>query len=197
MDLQQIWNQQDPRDDGPLPLRVDMGGSHHPLARLRRALILNIGYGLVVSAAMCLLLIKAEGWPLSLAFTLVTAFCLWAVFDTWRLLTSLDPNVSTEQATLTELRRHHGAFVRWMRTQQRAGWFFYPISAFGGGLWGAVVGADAPVHIVLQKTSLLLVLILLALIMSPLCAWLARWMFQHAFGNQVDRLREMIRQLEA
>ncbi len=196
MDLQQLWDQRDPQDDGPLPMRVDMSTSHHPLARLRRALRLNLGYGVVVTTAMCMLLLQADGWPVVAAFALVSAFCIWAMFSTWRLFNRLDPVVSAEQATLTELRRQHAAFERWMRTQQRAGWFFYPLSAFGGGLWGAAVGAEAEVGDVLQKTSLLLVLAVLAVVLSPLCAWLAKWMFRHAFGKEVDRLRHLIAQLE-
>ncbi len=196
MDVQQLWDLPDPRDEGPLPASGSTGASHHPLARLRRALRLNIGYGLLVSAAMCVLLVKADGWPLIVAFSVVAAFCVWAVVDTWRLLNTLDPFVSANSTTLDELRRHHTALENWMRTQQRMGWYIYPVSAFGSGLWGAVVGAAAPVGDVLQKTALLAVLAVLALVMSPLCAWLAKWMFRQAFGKEVDRLRVLITQLE-
>ncbi len=63
--------------------------------------------------------------PVTMAFVVVTAFCIWAVWDTWRLLKGLDPVGSASRDTLDELRRQHGAFEIRMRIQQRVGWFIY------------------------------------------------------------------------
>lgn len=49
---------------------------------------------------------------------------------------------------------------------------------------------------VLQRTSFIVVLAVLALVLSPVCAWLSKWMFRQAFGKQVDRLAALIAQLE-
>ena len=196
MDLQQLWDLPDPVDELPIRATIASGASRHPLTRLQRALRLNIGYGAVVTVAMFVLVAQAREWPMILAFGIVAAFCAWAVWDTWRLLKGLDPVVSASHATLTELRRQHAAFESWMRTQQRVGWFIYPVSALGGGLWGATVGAGASLIELSHKTSFLLVLALIAVALSPICAWGAKWMFRQAFGRQLDRLRELIGQME-
>lgn len=197
MDIQRLWNLPDPADTEPIALARGAGASQHPLVRLQRALRWNIGYGVVITAAMCVLLAQAGEWPLILAFGIVTAFCAWAVWDTWRLLKGLDTVVSASRTTLEELRRQRTAFDGWMRTQQRVGWFIYPVSAIGGGLWGATVGAGESLAQLSHKTSFLVVIALLAVVMSPLCAWGAKWMFRQAFGRHVDRLRELIVELEA
>lgn len=196
MDLQHLWGLPDPQDNGPLPAPRALGPSRHPLILLRRALRLNIAYGIVVAVCMLWLLFTVKGWPLVIIFGVVTAFCLWALVDTTLLLRGLDHDVSTDRAAIPELRRQHDAFMHWMRTQDRVGRFIYPISAAGGGFYGLSVGAGQPVVALLHHTSLVVGVLIISLALTPVCIWLARWMFRQAFGKHVDRLHELILELE-
>jgi len=156
-----------------------------------------MAYGVILTIVMGYLALRAQDMPLIVLLWLVTAFCFWSMLDTWLLARGLDTTVRAEFTVLDELRRQRDAFDRWMHVQQRAGWFFYPISVVAGGLLGALAGGDEPLSALLGEPGFLVLLGVLALIFSPLCAWLARWMFREAFGREVDNLRVLISELEA
>ncbi|MBL7945953.1 MAG: hypothetical protein JNN32_07790 [Flavobacteriales bacterium] len=196
MELQRIWNAPHTQDDQPLRPIASGQHSRHPLFRLQRALRINMVYGVVITAVMGYLSLRAEEVPLMVLFWMITAFCAWSLVDTWRLARGLDTMVRAERSTLDELRYQRDAFDRWMRVQQRAGWFFYPISVVAGGLLGALAGGEQPFDVLIGDPRFLLLLGVLAVIFSPLCAWLARWMFCEAFGREVDHLRGAIEDLE-
>jgi len=195
MDLKQLWDQPEPTDNTGLP-PFEAGRSAHPLAALRRTLWINIAYGVAVSLVFLVLVVTLRVVALSALFAVVLAFCIWATWDTWRLVRSLGPEVSATGPVLEELRRHHAAFLSWMRTQQRVGRYIYPISAAGGALWGAAQGSGAPLVELVQRPGFVVVVVLCIALMTPLCIWGARWMFKVAFGTHVDALAERIAQLE-
>jgi hypothetical protein len=197
MELQRIWNAPDTQDEQPLQPIASGQRSRHPLIRLQRALRINMAYGTVITAVMGYLALRAQDVPLMVLFWMIAAFCVWSMVDTWLLLRGLDTTVRAERTLLDELRRQRDAFDRWMRVQQRAGWFFYPISVVAGGLLGALAGSEKPLNELLGEPGFLILLAVLALLFSPLCAWLARWMFREAFGREVDELRVSIREMEA
>lgn len=197
MELKRIWDSSDTQDEGPLdPLRAHQR-SRHPLIRLQRALRINMAYGFVLTALMGYLAFRAEELPLIVLLGLITVFCVWSMLDTWRLARGLDTTVRADRTILDELRRQCDAFDRWMRVQQRAGWFFYPVSLVAGAFLGALAGGEKPLNALLADPGFLIMLAVLALLLSPLCAWLARWMFRGAFGRDVDNLRALIAELEA
>ena len=196
MELHRIWEAPDTREERPLDPFSTTRGSRHPLIRLQRALRINMAYSVILTIVMGYLALRAQDMPLIVLLWLVTAFCFWSMLDTWLLARGLDTTVRAEFTVLDELRRQRDAFDRWMHVQQRAGWFFYPISVVAGGLLGALAGGDEPLSALLGEPGFLVLLGVLALIFSPLCAWLARWMFREAFGREVDNLRVLISELE-
>jgi hypothetical protein len=197
MELQRIWDTPDTKDERPLDPIIGGQRSRHPLIRLQRALRINMAYGIVIASVMGYLALQAQDATLIVLLWMITAFCAWSVVDTWRLARGLDTTVRAERTILDELRRQRDAFDRWMQVQQRAGWFFYPISVVAGGMLGALAGSEQPLNELLGEAGFLILLGVLALLFSPLCAWLARWMFREAFGREVDNLRVLIAQLEA
>ncbi|MGV3636011.1 MAG: hypothetical protein ACO1NQ_00060 [Flavobacteriales bacterium] len=197
MELQRIWNAPHQQDEGPLDPFTGSQRSRHPLIRLQRALRINMAYGFVLTALMGYLAFRADELPLIVLLGLITAFCVWSMLDTWRLARGLDTTVRADRTILDELRRQCDAFDQWMRVQQRAGWFFYPVSVVAGGLLGALAGGEKPLNVLLAEPAFLFLLGVLALLLSPLCAWSARWMFRKAFGRELDGLRALIAELEA
>ncbi len=196
MDLQRLWDIPLDREAEPLSAPLRPSRSRHPLVRLRRALRLNIAYGMAISAGMAAVLYRAEGLVLHSLFLVVLGFCLWTTVDTWRLLRSVSYNVSATLPALAELKRQHGAYAKWMRVQQRVGLFIYPVSAVAGGLWGGTVGSGLTVDALLVRPSFMLIVVPLGLALTPACAWLARWMFREAFGKQLGALRGHMEQME-
>lgn len=82
----------------------------------------------------------------------------------------------------------------WLRWQNWAAWFFYPISAIGGALIGMAMGGN--LEKVLQQSWAWWTLGAAALVLSPLAYLLARYMSRVAFGRYLEHLRSIIDFLE-
>lgn len=200
MDIQHTWNAPLP-DDPALnamlsPARLQKRGARDPLAALRRNLAINLGWAIIVGIVMLALLVSTPSWTVRPCLSVPMIFCVWSAWDTWKLRASIPAGISGLHGLLPELKRHHKALRRWVRVGQRVGLFVYPFSAAGGFVLGGLAGSGGSVAELMAKPGMAWALLISLVILTPLCWWVARWMYRVTFGAQEEALRQRIAELE-
>ncbi len=199
MDLQRAYDrlgEQDKELEIVLPsAKMRDKPSHHPLAKLHRALVWNLVLSAGATLALMGLLLSVRYGVILLLLGVVLGFCVWATVDAIRLLRDWRRDVSTTNSLLVEMQRQHDAITRWMRAQMRVALFVYPFAAAGGFLLGGVVGAGKDVAGVMEVPGMWTLLGISLLVMVPLCYLLAKWMFKISFGKHLVGLRQRIDEL--
>jgi len=200
MDLQHTWNAPLPDDPALKAMlsRTSLQGSapRDPLATLRRSLAINLVWAIIMSSAFIMLMLSTPSWTVRLCLGVPLLFCVWSVWDTWKLRVSIPVGINAMHNVLHELKRHHTALRRWVRIGQRAGLLVYPFSAAGGFVLGGLASTGGSVSELMSKPGMLWMLVICLVILTPLCWLVTRWMYRVAFGAQEEALRQRIVELE-
>lgn len=199
MNLQEQWQHIESADED-LSYLIKRGvrsiSSKDPLEKIRRGLVKNAAWGLLLSIGYILLLIKFPAWQVLLCLGIVLAFTLWITVKALALYREMG-RPSPHNNLLQEMERHYTGIMQWMAVQQRAGWFIYPISAAGGFMLGGSLGAGKSIDEVMNKPWMLVAMLITLAIMVPVCHYLAKWMFRKAFGKYADQLKANIDKLRS
>ncbi len=161
-----------------------------------QSLLLNMGYALVISTAMTIILFWMPHWQIRLGAAFFLAFAIWAIADSVKLFLRIDGELPITSPLLPELKRQHQLFSKWINTQQRSGLFLYPVSVAIGFMAGGVTGSDLTVAELMGQWQLQLLLLICIVVLTPACHWLAKWMMKVAFGNHLKQLEAHINELE-
>ncbi|MDX2003460.1 MAG: hypothetical protein SFW35_13580 [Chitinophagales bacterium] len=177
---------------------VRQGGiqSKHPLKRLKRNLLINICWAIIIFAAFFAALFVFNDVWIRMGILLMLSFTLWATWGSIRLYVGLQPLVSAENNVKAELNRQYALFTRWMKVQQNTGLVFYPISAATGFMAGGMEGSGKSVAEFIQLPFVMIALFVSIIVLVPFCYLLAKWMFKVAFGQHVDNMKQLMDSLE-
>ncbi|MBK9254716.1 MAG: hypothetical protein IPM42_04450 [Saprospiraceae bacterium] len=171
--------------------------SKNPLQTIKRNLIINMIFGIVIAAAYVIIIAKFNIWQVQVAIGITLLFTIWAMYTAFSEYNKLNADVSPDNPLLTELKRVHQSISEWMRVQKLVGIFIYPVSATGGFLLGGVLGSEKSVEEFMNKPVIWLTLLITLLILVPACHYLAKWMFKVSFGNLLSSIETNIRELES
>ncbi len=201
MSINKTWdNINEPQDDDLTSLlktsRLSKISSHNPLEKIKKNLLINIIWGILI----CLLYIAAlfyfPIWQVQLCIFLVLLFSLWALYTAYLQYKNINTAISPVNPVLDEMKRHYQSITSWMNTQQRVALFIYPVSALGGFMLGGVSGSGKPVTVFMSKPHIWVVLIIALAVLVPACWYLTKWMFRYSFGRHMNALKENIVALE-
>jgi len=82
-----------------------------------------------------------------------------------------------------------------IRFQERVALFIYPIAGTAGFLMGGSVGSG-DLERMLQEKVVIIILIAVLIILTPLCYFLAKWMYKISYGKSLAELKALISELE-
>ncbi len=82
-----------------------------------------------------------------------------------------------------------------IRFQERAALFLYPIGGAAGFMMGGSVGSG-DINSMMMKPSVLILLVVVLVVMTPLCFYLTRWMYKVSYGKCLSDLKTLIEDLE-
>ncbi len=199
MDIENIWQQSGGSDDAlnKMLQQQDFSKLHSklPLKRLKKNLLLGILCAALITAFYMMLFFIVHIWQVHIALVITTIFNIVVGLDTWKLYKSINENISTTNSLKDELQKNYEGFQRWWHIQEKLGLFVYPIAASGGFILGGVEGSGKTVDAFLYNPKMLLVLGVTLLILVPLCYFMAKWMFNYAYGKQLKKLKSLIDEL--
>lgn len=171
--------------------------SHNPLEKIKKNLLLNIIFGLLICLLYIMLIFYFRIWQVQLCILVVLLFSLWAVYTAYLQYKNINSAISPVNPVLHELKRHYQSITNWMSTQQRVALFIYPVSALGGFMLGGVSGSGKPVAVFMSKPLVWVALFIALVVLVPACWYVTKWMFKYSFGKHMKTLKENIIALEA
>lgn len=200
MDIEQSWKEWNSEDmDWDKMVKDSISAKWlplDPLYRLKKNLRINIGWGVLICIIyiVAILLMTLPIFRISMIFLL--GFTLWAIYTTISLYKNIEPGINSKHSLLEDMERHYNAISNWMKAQEKAALFFYPIGILGGFFMGGVVGSGKTVSELLTRPAVLIALPILLLVLVPASNYLAKWMNKKAFGDHMVKLKENIDQLK-
>ena len=199
MNLEEQWKQMDKGDEDLSSLiqkGVVAAPSKDPLEKIKRNLLINSIWGLVIAAGYVLVLIKFPAWQVLVCIGIVFLFTLWAVAKALLLYREMKKPMP-HNTLLQEMERHYHGIQSWIHVQEKVALLIYPVSAAGGFMVGGSLGAGKPIDVVMSKPSMIVSLVITIAILVPICIYLARWLNKKAFGQYAAQLKQNIDNLKA
>ncbi len=201
MSIQNTWNETNhPQDDDLASLlqasRLSKMSSHNPLEKIKRNLLINMCWGVLICIFYLFLLFYFRVWQIQLCVVLVLFFSLWALYTAFVQYKRIHAAVLPGNNVLQELKRHYDSITEWMKIQQQVALFIYPVSATGGFMLGGISGSNKSVEVFMNKPGILLALCIALVILVPACWYVTKWMFNYSFGKHMKVLKENIQMLE-
>jgi len=170
--------------------------SHNPLEKIKRNLLINIVWGIIICGAYVAIISYFPIWQVQVAIGITLIFSLWAVYQAFVNYKKINTTIATAGSLLDELKRHRQSIDNWLKVQQKVALIIYPVSAAGGFMLGGVIGSGKPVEVFLSKPVVIVALLISIAILVPSCFYLARWMCKYSFGKHLAALQKNINDLE-
>jgi membrane protein YdbS with pleckstrin-like domain len=201
MSVKQIWSDMGNDQDNDLSSLIRQAGlskrpSKNPLQKIRQGLLMNIGWGILISIGYVAIIFYFPIWIVQLCMSVVLMFTIWAVYTAWIQYKKIQLTQTAGGTLLDEMRTYYDSVTEWMRTQQRVALFIYPVSAAGGFFLGGVLGSGKPVEYFMGKPFFLIMLVVCVVVLVPVCYYVARWLFNYSFGKYLLALKQNITALE-
>jgi hypothetical protein len=200
MSIEKTWSWMNDQQDDDLSSMLQRNtwmklSSHNPLEKIRRNLLINMIWGILICMLYILIIIFFRAWQVQTALGLVLIFSFRALLSAFRVYKKISTGV-TSAPLLTELKRHHQTINNWINAQLRVALFIYPLSATAGFMLGGVLGSGKPVEVFMSKPVVLIALVIVIIVLAPACYYLARWMCNYSFGKHLQELQKNIEDLE-
>lgn len=198
-DLRELWK--DNGNGGDLLIEVLKSKSfrkepvHSPLVKLKKNLVINLGYAVVITLVYAGLFFYFPMWQVQACLLLLIGFNLWAIYKAWELYNHVEVTLKGENV-LSSLQKVYQTFITWDKQIQRIGLFIYPFAAAGGFMLGGTLGSQKSVENFMGDFRVQIVLGVAILVLVPLCYLLAKWLNKMAFGKYVAQIKERIDDLE-
>ena len=200
-DLKDIWKKQSegfrPKDETELATMLK-GKSTSIVTRLKRNVWLEL---IFTSLGGIGLLVYAVSLPAGYLFkwtaiSILGLFCLYTFyyFKKLRLLNRFDPGRENLKTNLERLIQDVKGYLRFYR---RSYSFLYPVFLCLGMLFTAIEhGAEGFFH-KLTRPSVFLILLPGAILFFICSSWLTNWYLKKLYGNHLQKLERLLKELEA
>lgn len=199
MDIENIWQQSSSGDEDLRRLLENIDpeklSSRLPLKKLRFNLLAGIVLAIFITIGYVMLFLVIPVWQVRVALCVVTVFNVVVMVDSWKLYNKTPGTVSAYRPLKEELTRHYSSFQKWWRIQERMGLFVYPIAATGGFILGGVEGSGKTAEAFLYNPRMIIILGVALVVLVPLCYYMARWMFNYAYGKHLKKIKGLIDEL--
>lgn len=199
MDLQNTWQQSSNSDEilDHLLGQKDLGllPSKLPLKKLRNYLLKAIISAALLTAGYLSLFFLVSLWQVYVALGSLIAFNAWVMVDGWRLYKKTSETITPSFSLKQELEKNYNSFQRWWSIQVRISVFIFPVAIAGGFILGGALGSGKPVESFLYNSHVLALLGITIVVLSPLCYYLAIWMFDYTYGKHLKKLKLLIEEL--
>jgi hypothetical protein len=197
MDLQEAWKKLDKsKFKVPLPDERQINlrkKSHHPVKKLIQYFQLGLAFCLLFEAAFIFLAIALPQPIVKFFLVILVALYVFFFVLNYRILKNIETLYKLDNDIKSTLQNIYHSTTSLLAFQRKAALFIYPICGTAGFLMGLSVQRDALALI--QRPSVLIILIITLVILTPLAHLLAKWLENISYNKYLRQLKDIIRQL--
>jgi hypothetical protein len=198
MELEDVWKEIGDSSQPGRGLEGDLrkqNRSGHPLLKIRRDLVITLGWGVLISLVYLLIMILYPHWTMIVGFGIGLLFNTWIGAQAVLLHRSLPDRIDPAKPLLPLMEEHHAAVSYWIRVQLQMGKFIYPIAACAGFMLALLIEKGDLTD--LQKKPILpIAMLITAIIMIPLGHLASKYLVRHSYGAHLKHLQELIDELK-
>lgn len=200
MNIEKTW-QSSPVGDGMLERLLQQEAptsrfSQHPLTKLRQNLAIGMGFAVLITIGYAFMMVSHIPWQIRIVVALLILFNLIILADSLRLYRSIPESIQPSRSVREVLETTDRSFRRSWDIQRRLSLFVYPVAATGGFILGWSEGSGKKFESIVNHPVFLPSLLLTLAVVVPLAYYLGKWMFHSAYGRHLERIRQMIRELD-
>ena len=197
MDLREVWktletNKLSKPVLGAIEVRKT---SRHPVQKLKNAYQLSTGFAIVFLIAFIALFITFHEPIVKGSLVLVILSYVFFLVTNFSMYKKIKVELPVDQSLKTVLTHTHDFISSNIRFQERVALFIYPIAGTAGFLMGGSVGSG-DIERMMQEKVVIIILIFTLIILTPVCYFLAKWMYKISYGKCLIELKQLIDELE-
>lgn len=202
MNAEQNWKQMNEQNDEDLSALLNISAivkeqSNSPLQKIRISFFYNMLWTILFSCLYLILFFVIDFWQIKAALVFLIVVHILGILSAYKQYKSINPVIMADQSVLEELKRQHRSVKNWMNAHLRSGLLFYPVSIGGSFLFGGAIGSSKSVEDFVSRPHMLLTTIILIIVLTPFCHFLAKKMLKSSFGKQLNDLQRNIDDLES
>ncbi len=165
-----------------------------PLHKLRKNIRINSGYGvLFVLIGIYVMYNSPYFWVRFLLGAMVAGMIANVVYNEY-LIRKVLLTPPADQNIRLRLSMIHYRMKQALRTIEYVALFFYPLSITAGFV--LALADSGKLNLIETDKTLQAILIGSYFVVTPLCFLLTRWLNKVAFGNEVERLGQLVKEME-
>ncbi|MFT3681402.1 MAG: hypothetical protein QM791_14085 [Ferruginibacter sp.] len=202
MNINDQWKKMSEETGNELPGLFDMSSikssiSKDPLQVLKKNILINTVWAAVIAAGYLFILLHYFFyWQLSLCMGSMFLFTLAGVAQNINLYRSIGLSAAGN-SVLEEMLRHYTNIRQWIKNQEIAMIFIYPVAAAGGFMLGLLLFSGKPLAVLMQRPTIIISLVVLVILLVPAGYFLGKYLNRKAFGQYCDQLKGNIDALKA
>lgn len=202
MNAEQNWKQMNELNDEDLSALLNTsaiakGQSNSPLKKIKTSFFYNMLWTILFSCLYLILFFVIDFWQIKSALVFLIVVHILGILSAYKQYKSINPTIIADQSVLEELKRQHRSVKNWMNAHLRSGLLFYPVSIGGSFLLGGAIGSSKSVEDFVSRPYMLLTTIILIIVLTPFCHFLAKKMLKSSFGKHLNDLQRNIDDLES
>jgi len=199
MDIENIWKQSRGSDDAlnKLLQLKNFSNLHSklPMKKLKKNLMMGMIWALIITIGYIILFFFIHFWLVYISLGVLIIFNTWIMFYNWKLYKNTPSSINPSNSLKDELTNNYNSFQRWWSLQLKVSLIVYPIAIAGGFIIGGVIGSGKSVENFLYNPRMLGILGITILVFMPLSYYAAKWVFNHAYGKHLKKLKLLIDEL--
>lgn len=198
-DLKYIWKKENegfkPRDEAELATMLK-GKSTSIITRLKRTVWIELIFTFLGGLALLAYALTLPGG--SLKWTSISILILFSIYSFYylkklRLLNRFDPGNDHIKANLQGLIQNLKGYLKFYK---RSYSILYPVYFFLGLLFTAIEHGTTGFLNKVSKPEVMLTLVLGAVLFFICSTWLTSWYLRKLYGNHLEKLENLLRELE-
>ena len=202
MNAEQNWKQMNEQNDEDLSALLNISAiakeqSNSPLQKIRTSFFYNMLWTILFSCLYLILFFVIDFWQIKAALAFLIVVHILGALSAYKQYKNINPVIMADQSVLEELKRQHRTVKNWMNAHLRSGLLFYPVSIGGSFLLGGAIGSSKSVEDFVSRPYMLLTTIILIIVLTPFCHFLAKKMLNSSFGKHLNDLQKNITDLES
>ncbi|HSF45078.1 MAG TPA: hypothetical protein VLA58_03680 [Chitinophagaceae bacterium] len=200
MDWEKTWKQLGSENKDGLesyfqPGKPVKNTGRHPLQQIRRSLMINAFWGVLISAGYVYLMFRFPNWQILLGFSLVLLFNIYSIVKGLQLRSSIPSNISGHSSLLAEMEKQYKAVTDWIRAHKMTAIFIYPVAAASGFMLGGILGSGKPLDLLFSRNIFWISLIISAIALTPVAYWFSKLLVKVTYEKYLKKLKENIDEL--
>jgi membrane protein YdbS with pleckstrin-like domain len=169
--------------------------SKHPVQKLKNTFMASTLLAVVFLFCFMALFFFFPEWVVKAGIGVVIVIYVVFVYLNFKAYSKIKVGVLMDQNLKSALQNTHDFITENIRFQERFSLFVYPLCGAAGMLMGLAMGAGEAQK-ALDKSIVLVLLVVIPLLLTPPCYFLAKWMHKISYGTCLDELKNRIEELE-